>query len=1785
MSSLVTEDTVCQVCFQAAASHMALKHCSACQIAVHTVCYGLDSEHQSLFTCQKCWELGPFELVTCVLCGGQRGAFKRVDETWAHVLCLLFSARYQLNIVKNMLFTLISASQRLSQQCLLCGYDQGEAIKCQYCSSAAHVFCVLSIGKQRWEYADLLSGQRVLLCPNHISPVKIRCICPLPCRDETFTLKCTMCRGQFHTCLQTSPEQPFQCNKCTKWAETRIRLIREYNGSAKALGCWSDLGEGLGILDRLIVGRVVETRAQRLISTASSEDMRELLALAKLMCGKYAGMDQLLRKADISVKLAKRVSELIENYQKEEITAAAIEEIEKTCKSHGLVLFPSLRTAAFHSEVINRIKVLTHTPQRAPLADAQAYLPVALSSLGADSRWVRYLSLAIDKAVEWQGNVKDRLQADNKVEMQEAREMLQKGLKLTLRVTETIEALMGKIAEAEEWEKMLGKLVFPVSQECVPSLHPLLELPIWTQKEAEIASILLQFQAWEQQTAAYFSPTAEPPTLQSLQISISQAYSLIQYISLSNTRIHTIETIYQQTLAWSRKAQEALNSSHPPAYLVPILQEARHLRASPPELETLQIRANINASIAKALESVCAEDYLRALQTQAKAFYADSEYINSLEVRVDLLEEFQGKLKGLLGCNLMETVKPYEEALEEMEGLKLDLKEERGQLEDAIRSVQWVKAANGASDPFRLKQLAEEGLKIRFRIPPFDTTLRQILDLYWAKEWENSDKTLSDLLKYEELQGNCSPVSFISRLARVKAAVGSLEGVSEQSLTELQTLIDCLRTNFSTLEQERVALPPHLHHIQQLMQWADWSQTVQSALEGPIKPSIQSLYALNDQALSLLVPANAPAFQALSASLGQYEQWLSRFCAYQVAKQRSSNTSNFSPYLLLSLQKTLPKPSQSSLKDLIKQAEKLTCNCDSELKILLSDLEKASFWANGVDMLLDRRSLLSLLSAAKRSCQMVKGDAVQKGLEQAVGVYMKEIAVDLENYTTKIGTYFWHFQALEALQGDDKIAEEHWNCLISQIPLLENSQKDPLIVEKVNRQESLRRHLQRFAGNSVSSMEELVGVFSEFKACKVVLSNEDLIQGLMHRASEAIEGFERLWSKGAAEEDINQAWLQLQAVGIPFPDIETALLLAKAKAKDLKEAAIGLLNSGQKCRKELVMDVLENADLVAIRVAEVGRLREVLSTAETALVDIRREMESLSLEVVLKAAERLEGLRVRIEPEETNLREELWKRKVTLALSSPSRPPIPTLQAWEQESLGYGSQERSDLSALLTPHPVPVLKSEYPSGSPEICDYIPPKRGKSQLTPFIDPIRAAALATIETTLIDDYGVPADSASLLAAKLENCLFKQACDYQLSLQTFLDTLKGLANFEEFWEKLMGEGIEWRQVLALTPMDLRRATVLQRLFGRLPKVCLRVDLRKIGNENRGKIGKTEGNKAKMDTSKHFLTDIINDFKVFKGMQHETKKDSDPIPQSEAIEVRPEPPKRPATTPSPAPVKVPKIDSIIPLANAKSDQSNEYSILDCLPATKTAARGRMYDPTMTHLLWKGVIYYCGEAVKVDMYAAEGLSGGKKLPRNGEKVKISGRIKGNELESCLKQSAASGVLSVCWIEASAGSKLVRELREREGGLVIRQEKARLSIYLAVWSETLWKAMEREKLGKSQIRGKIAAFLVHSPDLAKSVEECEALKPENTDEEGDFSLIEAILAKLQSGQTLSSVDLNQLKSILLRHPSPEVSQLIASINAQLNLPGHSESSVTDFLCSQSTAAKPRNPRFLYHTNT
>lgn len=89
---------ICQVCYGKQSDackkpefNVQIHICKTCNLSVHKACYGVPSNVENTFFCDRCVEVGPNTNLTCEICHQMNGALKKAGEFWVHVTCALFT--------------------------------------------------------------------------------------------------------------------------------------------------------------------------------------------------------------------------------------------------------------------------------------------------------------------------------------------------------------------------------------------------------------------------------------------------------------------------------------------------------------------------------------------------------------------------------------------------------------------------------------------------------------------------------------------------------------------------------------------------------------------------------------------------------------------------------------------------------------------------------------------------------------------------------------------------------------------------------------------------------------------------------------------------------------------------------------------------------------------------------------------------------------------------------------------------------------------------------------------------------------------------------------------------------------------------------------------------------------------------------------------------------------------------------------------------------------------------------------------------------------------------------------------------------------------------------------------------------------------------------------------------------------------------------------------------------------------------------------------------------------
>ena len=147
----------------------------------------------------------------------------------------------------------------------------------------------------------------------------------------------------------------------------------------------------------------------------------------------------------------------------------------------------------------------------------------------------------------------------------------------------------------------------------------------------------------------------------------------------------------------------------------------------------IEKRANINKKISEVIHKKHKEEELQALLLEAKECNADDEFLQALHSRISSVQDLKLKVKDALETNSLDPLQTYTKLLEDLKNSRVELIEERSQIEEKIKSLKWLSQAKeslqeleaGLDEDFRknkkkgelevLKNLVLKGEKISCR--------------------------------------------------------------------------------------------------------------------------------------------------------------------------------------------------------------------------------------------------------------------------------------------------------------------------------------------------------------------------------------------------------------------------------------------------------------------------------------------------------------------------------------------------------------------------------------------------------------------------------------------------------------------------------------------------------------------------------------------------------------------------------------------------------------------------------------------------------------------------------------------------------------------------------------------------------------------------------------------------------------------------------------------------------------------------------------------------------------
>ncbi|KAG2103066.1 PHD-zinc-finger like domain-containing protein [Suillus discolor] len=145
--AMPSEDSTCAICDDSEGENSnAIVFCDGCNLAVHQDCYGVPYIPEGQWLCRKC-TVSPENLVSCILCPNEGGAFKQtVFGDWAHLLCAIWIP--ETRVANEVFMEPITGSDKIPKQrwklkCSICGIREGACIQCtkNSCFLAFHTTC------------------------------------------------------------------------------------------------------------------------------------------------------------------------------------------------------------------------------------------------------------------------------------------------------------------------------------------------------------------------------------------------------------------------------------------------------------------------------------------------------------------------------------------------------------------------------------------------------------------------------------------------------------------------------------------------------------------------------------------------------------------------------------------------------------------------------------------------------------------------------------------------------------------------------------------------------------------------------------------------------------------------------------------------------------------------------------------------------------------------------------------------------------------------------------------------------------------------------------------------------------------------------------------------------------------------------------------------------------------------------------------------------------------------------------------------------------------------------------------------------------------------------------------------------------------------------------------------------------------------------------------------------------------------------------------------------------
>lgn len=1291
-----------------------------------------------MFFCDRCLEVGPATICICEVCSQPNGALKKVQEKWVHVTCAVSEG-----LVNDWATMNIEnfVRKKAKEMCYLCKSQSFGCVQCGDCEKKAHLICILR--ESTLNITDYLVNHE-FFCDAHMENHEKYCFCrKLYVEGESFMIACDACDIWYHgECVKISSVlganiEHYLCKFCDAWSNIKSRLEKE-----DLTGKFGPFEPPLTftnfkLKDWLIFTRAVYRRTcESLDNKVKIEELTEILNVIETLPFVFNQTADLKVKIENGKKLIEKDREicLMLKEPPDEELVPVLQNFVNEGKKSGVFLPGTAKIAKYieNCQSISQIREVLENSKIFTLLQVRTLYENMLKRFAKELDSMVELKNLIGTCENWLSEVKEELRSSQakplgqKLDISDIKKYLQKAKNLPFSMQTEARIVEDEIKSAEDWDKKYKQFPRPIdSIEFQMLLQETEGLALETQHMRVALNKFEEFQEWVKKTEAIISPSANAvlPNLEQVKAHLFLGESEIEpFVEIKEMKAKFIGKI-QEAEVWQTDAINAILKKVPPQKLTALVRDAKSIICQFGELEVIEKRASVNKKIGEIIHKRHKEDELLSLMVEANECNADEEFIQALQVRIHSVQELKTKVKEALNVPITDPLNAYSKLLEDLKNSKVDLVEERNQIEEKIKSLKWLQQVKetlqeldeGRDEDFRkkkksdleiIKNLVQKGEKIAYRDIQADEMLQELTLKLWEIEYQRfhqcDEITLEQVKELESRANTLSSTpsslsAFQDLLNEINQAISFYENLLTEEIGKtMQSDLEKLKRDIEfykeKLESFGMVFPEKYSKILNWDKWIDWCLNAEKLFV--MKPSIDKLYEANQDALSLSIPSTVPCLVQLNKVILEYEQWLYKYTSYSSARKWFS-VQNFDIKHYLKKANERPKPTLKQLKELLDTAVLLNINCEYEIQVMQGDIDGLEKWISKQEEFFQKEKYEELLQKCKKSYETFISLPACQEFYEIVKEYCFKIYIEHEDFGKKLCSYEWNISGQRLLQVKGKISLEEWNDFFMSIEYLHKDFLDQATLDRLRVQNALRiqienemkkvKNLESLGQESEQVNIEVLEILSkQISVCKIVLTNEEAyVKSTLSKCKNLSTRLTELISQKAFLQDFKS--LQAEILNLPVLIPETS-----AKLKEILERSATLSLRGRilrehamknKIEKSKVEQFLHDYESSDVRLEDGETLLGELTYAKKVLEEAVNSVysEGSSLDQLNCVSGKLNNMKIFMGLEEKEIKIKMWKRK--LQLSQNEKVNYSIILGWYNEGLqmkDYSMQEDLD---------------------------------------------------------------------------------------------------------------------------------------------------------------------------------------------------------------------------------------------------------------------------------------------------------------------------------------------------------------------------------------------------------------------------------------------------------------------------------------------------------------------------